>query len=373
MSIIINTNIASLNTRRDLLSSTKELGNTFNRLSSGLKINSSKDDAAGMSISTRMTSKVREHKQAIRNINDGISVTQIAEEGIRQAINIVQRLRELAVQSANGTYTFSDRQNMESEVKQLRDEFDNILNSTTFNKQNLLDGSFVEKKLEIGFDESVDIDIPMGGGDLDVSTTGSDIAKLPDGSDFLTGDDISGYSIGDTLTKSEWINLTENFSLHDKGVAEYISSLESSGLNVVDIEITNIEAIGGGFQTLIHIVYNVEFQNTEITETNVISVQNISVATQEAAQTSIENIDKYINILSSQRSELGALQNRLDSVNANLATEMLNTSQARSRIMDADIAAETAKLTKNNIIQQASTAILAQANQQPSIVMQLLR
>lgn len=371
MSIAINTNISSLTAQRDLSQSTNALGDTFERLSSGLRINSAEDDAAGLSISSRMTAKIREKNQAIRNVNDGISVTQIAEAGLQGAIDIIQRMRELAVQSANGTYTLSDRNDMETEVGQLRDELTNIANSTHFNGQNLLDGSFVNKNIAIGHNETVSINIPVSVAGPIVRTNSTRQSSnweitltIPHhkfqrfgiysrGWTFRVNSNLSDLNVGDVL-------FSDNPFRQDNG--EVASDV------FVSAEIVGVSADRSRARLKVS-----EDRSFDVISEDQVAITDISVSTQDIAQNSISVSDEYINFLSAQRSKIGALQNRLESIKSNLTTEMLNTSKARSTIMDADIAQETARLTKNNIIQQASTAILAQANQQPSIVMQLLR
>lgn len=368
MSIAINTNISSLTAQRDLSQSTNALGDTFERLSSGLRINSAEDDAAGLSISSRMTAKIREKNQAIRNVNDGISVTQIAEAGLQGAIDIIQRMRELAVQSANGTYTLSDRNDMETEVGQLRDELTNIANSTHFNGQNLLDGSFVNKNIAIGHNETVSINIPVSvagpivrtnstrqssNWEITLTISSGRFGIYSRGWTFRVNSNLSDLNVGDVL-------FSDNPFRQDNG--EVASDV------FVSAEIVGVSADRSRARLKVS-----EDRSFDVISEDQVAITDISVSTQDIAQNSISVSDEYINFLSAQRSKIGALQNRLESIKSNLTTEMLNTSKARSTIMDADIAQETARLTKNNIIQQASTAILAQANQQPSIVMQLLR
>ena len=159
MGFSINTNLAALNTQRNLLHSTSVLGTTFKRMSSGLRINQAKDDTAGLSISTRMTAQIREHNQAIRNVNDGISLAQVAEGGMQSAIDVMQRMRELAVQAANDTYNSADRADMELELDQLKAELNRMASDTEFNGMKLLDGSLTGKKIEIGKDDAVSLDI----------------------------------------------------------------------------------------------------------------------------------------------------------------------------------------------------------------------
>jgi flagellin len=272
MALSINTNIASMNATRKLGISTHQLGTTFERLSSGLRVNGAKDDAAGLAIATRMTGQIRGMNMAIRNTNDAVSLVQIAEGALDETTNALQRMRELAVQSANGTMNTSDRASLNLEVLQLRSEIQRISTTTKFNGLSLLNGA------------------QAGGIDFQV-----------------------GANAGESLTVSV--------------------------------------ASAGGVA---------------------LSVATTTVSTANKASTALNQIDVALDSVSDIRASLGAYQNRFESLMANLSNIVENTSAARSRIMDADIAKETANLTKGAIMQQASTAILAQANQQPQIALQLL-
>lgn len=302
MSIVINTNISSLTAQRDLSKSTNKLGDTFGRLSSGLRINSAKDDSAGIAISTRMTAQIRGLNQSLRNVNDAISLVQTAEGAMDSMINAAQRIRELAVQGANETYTTQDRETIVSEMLWASDVMlDTLPGLVTFNGKNL-----------------------VGGNDSGATEEGA-----------------------------------AEFTFHIGA-----NSSESFVIEVADADWIQDEDYGGGGKAFDQLIAEKSTANFEalIAAIDVAMFSRPSTLT-DTTQTGLVGIRSY----------LGSVQNRLESIAANITTEMLNTTQARSRIMDADIAQETAKLTQSNIMQQASTAILAQANQQPSIVMQLLR
>jgi len=274
MALTINTNVASLNAQRNLGASQSSLQTSMQRLSSGLRINSAKDDAAGLAISDRMTSQIRGLNQAVRNANDGISLAQTAEGALQETTNLLQRMRELAVQSSNGTNTSSDRASLDAEFQQLTAEIDRIAGNTSFNSQNILDGTFA---------------------------SGSEVV-------FQVGAD-GGQTI--------------SVAIADAGI---------SGLGV----------------------------------------NSNDVKTFSAAQAAISAIDSAISTVDTIRGDLGAVQNRLESTIANLSNVSENVSAARSRILDADIAQETSNMTKFNILQQAGTSILAQANQAPQLALSLL-
>ncbi|MBF0418860.1 MAG: flagellin FliC [Magnetococcales bacterium] len=283
MALSINTNMSSLNAQRRLTFSTNALGKTFERLSSGLRINRAGDDAAGLSISTRMTAQIRGENQAIRNTNDAISVTQVAEGALNETTSALQRIRELAVQAANDTNNSSDRNNLQQEINQLVYEVQRISSQTTFNKQSILNGSYATKKFQVG------------------------------------------ENGGQTITMSI-----------------KAASVRALGVNSLNAKI---------------------YSATGTTAAKMQSMANSLIAV----------VDRALDSVSDIRAMLGAYQNRFEAVIANLSNMVENTSAARSRILDADIAAETASLTKNSILQQAGTAILAQANQQPQIALKLLQ
>ncbi|MEO5334254.1 MAG: flagellin FliC [Magnetococcus sp. YQC-5] len=277
MAFAINTNVLSLNAQRNLERTTNALGTTFKRLSSGLRINGAKDDAAGLTITNRMTSQIRGLNQAIRNSNDGISMLQVAEGALDETTNALQRMRELSVQSANDTLTTTDRLAIQKEINQLLSEIDRIASQTKFNNQILLSGGWETTKV------------------------------------FHVGAD-GGQTIAVTVDRT-----------------------------------TTASLIGTGVGT------------------------SLNVHLQASANNAIGRIDSALDSVSDIRASLGAYQNRFEMVIANLSNISENTSVSRSRIMDADIAAESANLTRNAILQQAGTAILAQANQQPQIAIQLLK
>ena len=293
MSFVVNTNIASLNAQRNLFNSTQALGETFKRLSSGLRINGAADDAAGLAISDRMSSQVRGLNQAVRNSNDTISMIQIAEGALSETTHALQRMRELSVQAANDTYTYQDRQDLQKEFNQLVSEIDRISQTTQFNNQLLIQGSF----------------------------SGGKVFQV-------------GANIDQTIVVSIMTMTTSALGVNTEAAGAEVGVLASFGQ--------------GG---------SVRGENNN----------------QSAANSAILRLDNAIKSVTTMRADLGAYQNRFEAVIANLTNISLNTSVARSRVLDADIAAETAALTQNNIMQQAGTAVLAQANQQPSIALQLLR
>ncbi|MCI8210555.1 flagellin [Pseudomonas sp. S25] len=282
MALTVNTNVASLNTQKNLGKATDALSVSMTRLSSGLKINSAKDDAAGLQIATRMTSQIRGQTMAIKNANDGISIAQTAEGALQESTNILQRMRELAVQSRNDSNSSTDRDALNKEFTQMSEELTRIANSTNLNGKNLIDGSASTMTFQVGSN--------------------------------------SGTSNQISLT------LTGSFTADKLGVGSAIS-------------------ISGA----------------------------TSSASEAAFSAALGAIDSALSIINATRADLGAAQNRLTSTISNLQNINENASAALGRVQDTDFAAETAQLTKQQTLQQASTAILAQANQLPSAVLKLLQ
>lgn len=272
---VINTNSIALNAQRNLSANSASLSTTIQRLSSGLRINSAKDDAAGLAISQRMTAQIRGMDQAARNANDGISLAQTAEGAMKAIGDNMQRIRELAVQSANGTNNENDRDSLQKEVTQLQAEITRVVENTTFNGTNLL-----------GSAQTISIQVGAGAND------------------------------------------------HDK----------------IDITLVDIDAIATAVGAL-----------------------DISGADATGADAAIAAIDTNLDTLNNARADLGAVQNRFSSVISNLQTGSENLSAARSRIQDTDYAKETVELTRTQILQQAGTAMLAQAKSAPQSVLSLLQ
>lgn len=282
MALTVNTNVTSLSVQKNLNKSTDALSTSMTRLSSGLKINSAKDDAAGLQIATRMTAQIRGQNVAAKNANDGISMAQTAEGALQESTNILQRMRELAVQSRNDTNGTADRTALNAEFGQMSDELTRIANSTQVNGKNLLDGTAGTMSLQVG------------------SNTGS---------------------------------------------ANRIDLVLSSKFDAATLSVAS--------------------GTVAITGTSATASANIDNA--------ITAIDAALASINSTRANLGASQNRLTSTISNLNNITENVTAAQGRIQDTDFAAETANLTKQQTLQQASTAVLAQANQLPSAVLKLLQ
>jgi flagellin len=318
MSLYVNTNVSSLNAQRQLMTSGNGLNTAFERLSSGFRINSASDDAAGLQITNRMTSQINGLNQAVRNANDGISVAQVAEGALQETGKMLQRMRELVVQADNGINNAEDRNAIEQELNELAKEVDRVANTTQFSGENVLNGTFDKFFLvgaNGGTEERIQVEINAGEDGAGDGLAFSFANLIASGDDAVAEADLAKFLTGDATDE------TRRFDLSDyEEDGEDVSLFGDSG----DVELM------------------------------------------------LQAIDNAIETVGSSRAELGAIQNRFQSTIANLTNVSENVSGARSRIMDTDFAAETAKLTQFQITQQASTSILAQANQRPQAALSLL-
>ena len=330
MALYVNTNVSSINAQRKLANSTLSLNTSYQRLSSGLRINSAKDDAAGLQISDRLTSQINGLNQGNRNTNDGIALAQTIEGALDETTNMLQRIRVLAVQSANGTNSQADRKALQEEVTQLSQEINRIARQTTFAGATVLNGKNDPTNTvpHLKVENSL---IPGGNG----ANAGKIIFQV-------------GANANDTLS----LNWDQPFTL--SGLAKM------AGFGAAK-DITNAAGKNATEGLVVDGADNTAKAQVRWT---------ISAAS--LAQYTLGNIDKIIQQVDSKRAELGALQNRMESTIRNQASISENEADARSRIRDTDFAAETASLTQNNIIQQASQTVLAQANQRPTIALSLL-
>lgn len=311
MSLYVQTNVSSLNSQRRLNSATKSLDTTYQRLSSGLRINSAKDDAAGLQISNRLTNQINGLQQGNRNANDGIALCQTMEGALDETTSMLQRIRTLAIQAANGTNTTVDREAIQQEVAQLSAEITRIACKTTFAGRQCLAG-----------------------------VAGSDHGGVLDSKGKVT------FQVGAYAFDTLGVSMSNGFTL--SGIYA-----EKHGTN----KITSAETLDEQ-QAGLYLNANKAYEFNCYTQCN--------------AQYTIQAIDEIINVVDSKRAELGAIQNRMESTIRNQENVAENVSDARSRIRDADYAEEASNLSAQNIVQQAATSILTQANQRPSIAMSLL-
>ncbi|MGG4043128.1 flagellin [Bacillus smithii] len=412
--MIINHNIAALNTLNRLNAATNAQSKSMQKLSSGLRINSAADDAAGLAISEKMRSQIRGLDQASRNAQDGISLIQTAEGALNETHSILQRMRELAVQASNDTNTAEDRKNIQDEMDQLTKEIDRIASTTQFNTKNLLDGSMGKAVNSAIANQNTSVVLKSGSSAI---TAGSAVlTQLQD----ANGNNL-GIASGDTITVSYVVNGTTKedslavsatstisgvMALITDGTASYASgkitvTANTGGTNnaINGITITVKDSSGNvktaatnalssftetkqaenartdgsaTFQIGANTGQNLSLDINEMTA-SALGVKGLQVQTQSQANTAMKVIDGAIQKVSAERSKLGAYQNRLEHSINNLSTSSENLTAAESRIRDVDMAKEMMEQTKSSILAQAAQAMLAQANQQPQGVLQLLR
>ncbi|MDP5240691.1 flagellin [Uliginosibacterium sp. 31-16] len=395
MAMTINTNVQSLNAQRNLTTSQSSLTTSLTRLSSGLRINSAKDDAAGLAISERMSAQVKGLTVAARNANDGISLAQTAEGALQTIGDNLQRIRELSVQSANATNSQSDRDALQAEVEQLTSEIDRVANQTAFNGTKILDGSFTSKLFQVGADAGQTIGInsivdanvnSLGTAQFAANTSTSAALVASGGTATATGSFagtvINGVSIdsvaikvGDTSSDvSSNITNAINAKMDQTGV--YASVDSTTGvLTLTSLKAGKDLTFTAGTQTAgtgITAALTGVAAGTAASQTAVHAI-DVDISSFVGSQRALEIVDKALTSVNSARADLGAVQNRFTSTIANLATSSENISAAKGRITDADFASETANMTKAQILQQAGTAMLAQANSLPQQVLSLLK
>jgi flagellin len=408
MAMSINTNVVSINAQRNTTLSGSSLATSMQRLSSGLRVNSAKDDAAGLAIAERMSTQVRGLTVAARNANDGISLAQTAEGALGKVGDMLQRMRELAVQSSNATNSKSDREALQAELTQLRDEVDRVAKTTTFNGRKLLDGSFGGAVFQVGANAGDNITVgalantkatqlsnSVYGADdsaadkaaieaAAISTTAANSMTAADTEVTITG----AFGSTQTVTIKADANITAegavgeivaaiNSKTADTGVTAFVEdgaikfrAATDEKLDVADqiASLDNVEvkfAVGGAGDT--------DMLTGGITSAGTVGIDAIDIGTQAGAWEALKRIDSAINQVNSSRAELGAIQTRFEKSVENIDIQNENLSAARGRITDTDFAQETANLSRTQILQQAGTAMIAQANQLPQNVLSLLR
>ncbi len=465
---VINTNVMSLNAQRNLNKSGGDLATSLQRLSSGMRINSAKDDAAGLAIANRMTAQIKGLNQAMRNANDGISLAQTAEGAMGTITDSLQRIRELAIQSANATNSATDRAALQAEASQLISEIDRVASQTSFNGVKLLDGTFSSQQFQVGADAGQTITVSSIASartsDLGASYSASVTSAALDSTDTIDAGDlvINGVTLGAVATTDAKELATAINGLSGTNVTATANSFTVSGgttgttvgagtitINgTTTAEVTLGGAAGTNRSNLVQAINDISgatgvtavddgtgvdlvssdgrnithsFTQNSGTFTNVTtgiaaaatsegtvtlsttssggitlstsgtiadtgftaattasaltgtSISNTNVSTVSGANAAIASVDAALDAINSSRADLGAIQSRFESVVSNLAVTSENLSAARSRIQDADFAAETAALTKGQILQQAGISILSQANSQPQLVLSLLQ
>jgi len=390
---VINTNVMSLNAQRNLTTSSGSLAVALQRLSSGLRINSAKDDAAGLAISQRMSAQIRSLNQAVRNANDGISMIQTGEGAMDQIQSMMQRMKELATQAASDTVGATERGFLNNELGQLKDEINAIAGRTEFNGQKLLNGSFAVglaagSTAQVGRNlattaQAAITGISVAGATASTTYTlanAAGVVTLSDGAGHSQAIDISGVTVaaGSSYT----------LDFNSLGVSITVSAAANKAGADIGTDLNTLTVVTGAASAAVVQVgssssadnrISLSFVDVQINATSGLSAINTALSNFDSAQTVVnarallDSVEGALNFVSEQRANLGAQQNRLEYTVANIQATVENLSASRSRILDADFASETASLTRAQILQQAGTAILAQANAVPQNVLALLR
>ena len=372
---VINTNVNALLTQSALKSNERHMTVAMERLSTGARINSAKDDAAGLAISSRMNSQIRGLDMAVRNAHDGISMIQAADGATIEISNMLQRMRELSVQAQNGTNKDTDLEYLQKEFWQLQAEIERIADNTQWNAKNILDGtpgSNGTVSYQIGANADQSITMNFGNFQTKFSgvvyaqsavTHGSDKFTLS-GHGFVAGDQVyyeakAGTAVG---------GLTDETSYWVTAVSGNDFKLATSYDNAIAGTVQALSGDGNDNQTLTR----VSTYGTDTAPNNIDST-TINIKTAAGASTALAAIDTAIKGLDSQRATYGSVINRLQYALDNLTNVSMNTSASKSRIQDTDYARETSELARTQIIQQAATAMLSQANTLPQTVLQLLQ
>ena len=392
----INSNINSLVAQQNLGSTQSALSSAITRLSSGKRINSAADDAAGQAIASRMTSQINGLNQGVSNANDGVSMTQTASSGLSQITDNLQRIRQLAVQASSGSLSSTDQAALQSEVSQRISEINRISSQTTYNGTNLLDGSAGVKSFQVGANvgQSISVDLgasanvsalKLGGGDpqkgtavgsidgLSLDSTGTYAATgatvttvnvIADGKGGFTYTDQNNKQLGDG-TGTEKIPASDG----GDGTATYTfkaSNVITTAAGKSTLAATALPAAGAATSQQTDELASFDANSTPP------QVSAIDISTTNGASSAIESIDNALNTVNALQSQLGAVQNRFSSVATTQQAQSTDLSSAQSQITDADFAQETANLSKAQVLQQAGISVLAQANSLPQQVLKLL-
>jgi flagellin len=396
MAISVNTNVTSMKAQNQLNGANSKLSTSMERLSSGLRINSAKDDAAGLQISNRMSSQVNGIGVAMRNANDGISIAQTAEGAMQESTNILQRMRDLSLQSANGSNSAKDREAMQKEVSALQTELTRIADTTSFGGQKLLNGNYGTQSFQVGANANETISISLG--DISASALTKNVQKVSAGA-FVAADVAAAYGAGTSITDAEF-----TYDADGAGTAASAQTLKvdysklKGGDDFAGMADAINQALNGADESIgVYAVVNDAGDGVDIKgaiggtasltfdkgsgsiDTDIaygtaadVSVNDIDISTYTGAQDAVSIIDAALASIDGQRADLGAVQNRMNFTINNLGNIQSNVTDARSRIQDVDFASETAQLTKQQILSQTSSAMLAQANQLPQTALSLL-
>ena len=375
MAINVSTNVSAMTAQRYLNNAAEGTQKSMERLSSGYKINSAKDDAAGLQISNRLTSQSRGLDMAVKNANDGISIAQTAEGAMNESTNILQRMRDLSLQSANGSNSKSERVAIQEEVSALNTELNRIAETTSFGGNKLLNGTYGSQSFQIGADSGEAVMLSMGNMRTDTQEMGGKSYGVTEGKDpswrVGAGADLT-IKYNDKFGEAQELSISAKEGNDIEELATYINGQSQ------DVKASVGE--GGKLQLFASsqkVEGDVEFGGSLASELGIgagkdVTVNDIDVSSVAGANEAVSIIDGALKSVDSQRASLGAFQNRFDHAISNLENINENVNASKSRIKDTDYAKETTAMTKSQILQQASTSILAQAKQSPSAALSLL-
>ncbi|AIW13441.1 flagellin [Vibrio tubiashii] len=376
MAVNVNTNVSAMTAQRYLNSATNAQQTSMERLSSGFKINSAKDDAAGLQISNRLNVQSRGLDVAVRNANDGISIAQTAEGAMNETTNILQRMRDLSLQSANGSNSKSERVAIQEEVTALNDELNRIAETTSFGGNKLLNGTFTTKSMQIGADNGEAVMLTLNDMRSDNVGMGGTAYQAANGKDkdwsVQAGANDLAITLTDNAGQQQTININAKEGDDIEELATYINGQTDQVTASVDEEgrlqvfagtdkVQGAVSFGGGLAG-----------ELSMGTGTAVTVDTIDVTTVGGAQESVAIVDAALKYVDSHRAELGAFQNRFSHAISNLDNINENVNASNSRIKDTDFAKETTALTKSQILSQASSSVLAQAKQAPNSALSLL-
>lgn len=377
MAITVNTNVSALIAQRHLGSASEMLNQSLERLASGKRINSAKDDAAGLQISNRLESQMRGLDVAVRNANDGISIMQTAEGAMQETTSLLQRMRDLSLQSANGANSKADRQALQEEMSALNDELNRIAETTSFGGRKLLNGSFGQSSFQIGASsgEAVQVSLKnMRSDSLDMGGFSYVAAGMADSQWRVTQDNRQlTMSYTDAKGKQHNIQIQAKVGDDIEELATYING-QTDKVSASVNDKGQLQLFMAGKETSGTIDFKGSLANQlQMNVTGYEAVDTLDISEVGGAQRAVAIIDTAMQYVDSHRSELGALQNRFNHAINNLDNVHENLASSNSRIKDTDYAKETTQMVKQQILQQVSTSILAQAKKQPNLALALLR
>lgn len=381
----INHNIAALNASHSLKRNDNSISKNLQKLSSGYRINSAADDAAGLAVSEKMRAQINGLNQAEDNAQNGISLVQTAEGGLNETESILQRMNTLAVESANGTYdNGTDRNNLDKEVTALKTEINRISTSTNFNGISLLDGTVGGYGLTATFASTGFSNIVLSGGKVAASDKftvdfdGSGKVSVITGITGVTFESVTGVTVGNTFTLKATVDSTATVGDAAKWTGAEVTFTMGTGALAATADVVTVASANSALSFQIG-SDNKDDQSVSLTignmgtGTNGLNIDSVNISSQPDAKAAIDSIKLAINKVSATRADLGALQNRLEHTTNNLGTMSENLTSAESTIRDVDMSSEMVDLTKNQILEQAATSMLAQANTQPQSVLSLLK